>query len=140
SCTAPTAPHYRRSHPAGSSRPRTPNRPAPNRPAVTVTAATATSTPATGPRPNASTTRCTKPPDDASNRSSPNPHPTEPPDQQPPGVAVRSAPRSQYPGPSLFPWSLPVFLKSLTIKGFKSSADSTVLEMEPGVTVVVGPN
>jgi len=33
-----------------------------------------------------------------------------------------------------------VFLKSLTIKGFKSFADSTTLVMEPGVTVVVGPN
>ena len=33
-----------------------------------------------------------------------------------------------------------VFLKSLTLKGFKSFADSTILEMEPGVTVVVGPN
>jgi len=33
-----------------------------------------------------------------------------------------------------------VFLKSLTIKGFKSFADSAILEMEPGVTVVVGPN
>jgi len=33
-----------------------------------------------------------------------------------------------------------VFLKALTLKGFKSFADSTVLEMEPGVTVVVGPN
>jgi len=33
-----------------------------------------------------------------------------------------------------------VFLKRLTIKGFKSFADSSILEMEPGVTVVVGPN
>jgi chromosome segregation protein len=33
-----------------------------------------------------------------------------------------------------------LFLKSLTIKGFKSFADSTSLVMEPGVTVVVGPN
>ncbi|HEX4822553.1 MAG TPA: chromosome segregation protein SMC [Acidimicrobiales bacterium] len=33
-----------------------------------------------------------------------------------------------------------MFLKTLTLKGFKSFADSTALEMEPGVTVVVGPN
>jgi chromosome segregation protein len=33
-----------------------------------------------------------------------------------------------------------VFLKSLTLKGFKSFADSCTLEFEPGVTVVVGPN
>jgi chromosome segregation protein len=33
-----------------------------------------------------------------------------------------------------------VFLKSLTLKGFKSFADTSTLEFEPGVTVVVGPN
>jgi chromosome segregation protein len=33
-----------------------------------------------------------------------------------------------------------VFLKSLTLKGFKSFADATEMALEPGVTVVVGPN
>jgi len=33
-----------------------------------------------------------------------------------------------------------VFLKRLTIKGFKSFADSATLDLEPGVTAVVGPN
>src|SRR5512134_1095943 len=33
-----------------------------------------------------------------------------------------------------------MFLRSLTLKGFKSFADPTTLELEPGVTVVVGPN
>ncbi len=33
-----------------------------------------------------------------------------------------------------------MFLRSLTLKGFKSFADTTSLDLEPGVTVVVGPN
>ena len=33
-----------------------------------------------------------------------------------------------------------MFLKRLTIKGFKSFADSATLDLEPGVTAVVGPN
>src|SRR5436190_13508983 len=33
-----------------------------------------------------------------------------------------------------------MFLRTLTLKGFKSFAETTALDLEPGLTVVVGPN
>jgi len=33
-----------------------------------------------------------------------------------------------------------VFLRSLSMRGFKSFADRTAIEVEPGITVIVGPN
>ena len=33
-----------------------------------------------------------------------------------------------------------MFLKSLSLKGFKSFAEPALLDLQPGVTVVVGPN
>ncbi|MDQ3384056.1 MAG: AAA family ATPase, partial [Actinomycetota bacterium] len=33
-----------------------------------------------------------------------------------------------------------VYVKSLTLKGFKSFASATTLRLEPGITCVVGPN
>ena len=54
-----------------------------------------------------------------------------------PGVG-RQEGASRAPGRPLT--SPGVFLKTLTLKGFKSFADTTALDLEPGVTVVVGPN
>ncbi len=34
----------------------------------------------------------------------------------------------------------PMFLRSISIRGFKSFADKTILEFAPGVSVIVGPN
>src|SRR5205823_8219472 len=54
------------------------------------------------------------------------------------GVIFRSRYRFR-PDPPLSCTS-EVFLRQLTVRGFKSFADKTVLEFTPGVSVIVGPN
>ena len=54
---------------------------------------------------------------------------------------VRGSPRRRGGAPTIAVGEgATLFLRSLTLKGFKSFADKTTLEFEPGVCVVVGPN
>src|SRR5436190_5177422 len=55
-------------------------------------------------------------------------------------LAYRPQVRRSSPLPSPAGEGGPVFLRSLTLKGFKSFADKTTLDFEQGVCVVVGPN
>jgi chromosome segregation protein len=52
----------------------------------------------------------------------------------------KSAAKLRIRSPALGSIPNDVFLRSLTLRGFKSFADRTVLEFAPGVSVIVGPN